>query len=58
MNEMDLFTYHTLMMGHLRQAHYQPVLLLYKEALDSGVKVRLLLNLTEISSRKLILPNF
>lgn len=57
MNEMDLFTYHTLMMGHLRQAHYQPVLLLYKEALDSGVKVRLFI-LTEISSQKLTLLNF
>ena len=37
---MDLFTYHTLMMGHTKLGRHQKVLSLYNEALESSAKVR------------------
>ena len=36
---MDLFTYHTLMMGHTKLGRHQKVLTLYNEALESSAKV-------------------
>lgn len=36
---MDLFTYHTLMMGHTKLGRYQRVLVLYDEATQSNAKV-------------------
>ena len=38
---MDLFTYHTLMMGHTKLGRHQKVLTLYNEALESSAKVRM-----------------
>ena len=36
---MDLFTYHTLMMGHTKLLRHQKVLSLYNEALESSARV-------------------
>jgi len=36
---MDLFTYHTLMMGNTKLGRYQRVLALYREALDSSARL-------------------
>ena len=42
---MDLFTYHTLMMGHTKLGRHQKVLALYNEALESSAKVRVCVRL-------------
>jgi pentatricopeptide repeat protein len=36
---MDLFTYHTLMMGHTKLGRHHRVLALYEEALSSSAQV-------------------
>lgn len=36
---MDVFTYHTLMMGHTKLGRFYKVLALYEEAIQSTAKV-------------------
>ena len=38
-NAMDLFTYHTLMMGHTKMGAYHKVMTLYEEAVESNTRL-------------------
>lgn len=38
-NSMDLFSYHTLMMGHTKLGAYHKVLQLYEQAIDSNASL-------------------
>lgn len=37
---MDVLTFHTLMMGHIKSHHYARVLQLYDEALAANIEVQ------------------